>query len=371
MSRVSTGPRTRMTGTVLIPAYNEADTIDRGLAQVVEVLRTTLADMAWEVVVVDDGSADDTAQRARAAADALDGSDVAIRVVQHAVNRGLGGALQTGFATSTGDVVVVVDCDLSYHPMHIPLLVDALEETDAQIAVASPYMPGGRTIGVPAQIERRSRIANAFLGFVSNSSIHTFTGMVRAYDGPFVRGLALRTMDDVLNVEALYKTGVLRGRVIEVPAVLDWSGLADRSARTRFGSKRTRSKTFHLVVSGLLFRPHIVFAALGTIAVVLGGAMGLLAALLPGSQVGLTVLGVSGMVTGVVTCLAALLSVQVKRSFEDLYHLQSSGYHLQSSARAQVVTSENVLSRTPVQIRVAPTPRSSSTTFSEHVRSGS
>ncbi len=48
-------------------------------------------------------------------------------------------------------------------------------------------MPGGSTIGVPPALERRSRIANRFLARLVPSELHTLTGMVRAYDGPFIR----------------------------------------------------------------------------------------------------------------------------------------------------------------------------------------
>jgi hypothetical protein len=309
------------TGTIIIPAYNEADTIAVSLRKVVEVLDTTLADRRWEIVIVDDGSKDATAAEARAAIAAMPPSTVRIRVLRHLTNLGLGGALQTGFRASTGDVVVVIDCDLSYHPVHIPMLVSALESADADVAIASPYMAGGCTRDVPPGIERRSRLANGFLAAASNSGIATLTGMVRAYRGPFIRGLALRAMDDGINVEALYKARLLRGRIQEVPATLDWSGLAARSGRSRMRDRRVRTKTYNTLVSGLLFRPYLAFAV-GMVGLIgAGGLLGLLAMLLPGMQLGLTVLGVSLMGTGILVSFAGLLSIQVKRCFEELYFL--------------------------------------------------
>lgn len=310
-------------GTIVLPAYNESEMVADSLRRIVAVLATALGDRRWEVLVVDDGSADDTAAIAVTAAAETSTDRITVRVLRHIANRGLGGALQTGFAHSTGDVVVVVDCDLSYHPDHIPALVRAVEDGRAQIAVASPYMPGGRTIGVPPALERRSRWANRFLASISGSDLHTYTGMVRAYDGPYVRAMALKASDDMINVETLYKTGLLHGRVVEVPAVLDWTGLAARAGRTRMRDRRIRSKTYELIARGVMYRPYLVFSAGGLLLLLVGGAIGLAATLLPGTQVGLTVLAVSMMVAGFSAGLISVISMQVKRGFEELFYQQS------------------------------------------------
>lgn len=311
------------TGTVVIPAHNESGVIAGTLRQIAATLLESMPEREWEIIVVDDGSTDDTALEATIAAAGVASTGVAVRVLQHPVNRGLGAGLQTGIAASTGDVIVIADCDLSYHPDHIPKLVRALESNSAKIALASPYMPGGSTLGVPQRIERRSRAANKFLARASGVPLHTLTGMVRAYDGPFVRQLALKSTGDVINVEALYKTQVLRGRVVEVPAVLDWRGLETRAGRSRGGTSRARTKTYQTVGSGLLFRPYGVFILGGMSLIGGGGVLGLLALLLGGSQLGLTVLAVALMTTGVLAGFLSLLSLQVKRCFEELYFVQS------------------------------------------------
>jgi hypothetical protein len=311
-------------GTIVLPAYNESDMLATSLRRIVEVLRTAMADRRWEVLVVDDGSVDNTAAIALTAAVELSTPRVGVRVLRHIANRGLGGALQTGFAHSTGDVVVVVDCDLSYHPDHIPQLVREVEDGKAQIAVASPYMPGGRTIGVPPALERRSRMANRFLATLSRTDLHTFTGMVRAYDGPFIRELALKATDDVINIETLHKTGLLHGRIVEVPAVLDWTGLDTRAGRSRMRDKRTRAKTYETVARGIMYRPYLVFSLGGMLLMLAGAVTGFAALMLPGTQVGLTVLGVSMMVAGFTAGLSSVISMQVKRGFEELFYQLSA-----------------------------------------------
>lgn len=327
MTEIAAMMTSNRTGSVVIPAYNEAAGVGQSMLWIAAVLRDSLSDRDWEIVIVDDGSVDGTAERAASVADAVEALGVSVRILQHAANRGLGAALQTAIAATRGDVVVVMDCDLSYHPRHIVAMVRALEEQHAQVVVASPYMAGGSTVNVPRHIERRSRLANAFLATISGSAVKTLTGMVRAYEGPFVRALVLKSVNDVINVEALYKVGVLRGRIVEVPATLDWSGLASRAVRSDIRSRRTRAKTYQTVVSGVLFRPYLVFAAGGALLFGLGVLFGLAAFLLPGDRIGLTVLGMTSMVTGVLCGLVSILSVQVKRCFEELYYLHSGARH--------------------------------------------
>jgi glycosyltransferase involved in cell wall biosynthesis len=309
---------TTPTGTVLVPAYNEDQVVGPSLVQIADTLARHSDQRSWEIVVVDDGSADATAVEAEAAGAHLAKRGIQVRVIRHVANRGLGAALQTGFAASTGDVVVVIDCDLSYSPDHIPRLVDALVQGQAKMAIASPYMAGGATVGVPRHLERRSRMANRFLSNAVHGEVETLTGMVRAYDGPFIRGLALKAPDADINLETIYKTMIMRGRIVEIPAVLDWSGLESRAGRSRIASPRTRFKVYKTLLDGVLFRPYIFFGLAG-IAMILGGiAVGLLELVL-GNYVELSVLAICAVTTGLMMCFAGLLSIQIKRSFEELF----------------------------------------------------
>jgi glycosyltransferase involved in cell wall biosynthesis len=106
---------------VVVPLYNEEDNV----RPLVQAVRLALAGHpSWELVLVDDGSRDRTASLALAAAAA----DVRIRVVQLARNYGQTQAMQAGFDTAAGDVVVSMDGDLQNDPTDIPRLLAKIDE---------------------------------------------------------------------------------------------------------------------------------------------------------------------------------------------------------------------------------------------------
>jgi glycosyltransferase involved in cell wall biosynthesis len=113
---------------VVIPALNEENGIDaileRVLAQREGLAAAGITDL--EVIVVDDGSEDRTADRIRAHTN--------VRLIQHAENRGYGAALKTGFNAATGDLLAFLDADGTYPPESFPELCRAVEEHDADLS---------------------------------------------------------------------------------------------------------------------------------------------------------------------------------------------------------------------------------------------
>ena len=175
---------------VVVPAFNEADVILDTLARLVEHLETLADRFRWELVVVDDGSTDATGDLARTFA--VDHPDV--RVLHHRKNFKLGQALRYAFGQTSGEYVAVVDCDLSYSPDHLTRMLHTAQDTGARIVIASPYAPGGKTTNVPFVRRVLSRNANRLLGAAAGGGLTTLTGMVRVYDGPFIRSLDLRAL---------------------------------------------------------------------------------------------------------------------------------------------------------------------------------
>ncbi len=129
--RKSLSPDFRLS--VVIPVYNEIDTIEAVLERVRAVPYRT------EIIVVDDGSHDGTRERL----EKLSGNDRLIdRLVHHEKNEGKGAALQTGFEAATGDIVLIQDADLEYDPQDYPKLLDPIVAGKADVVYGSRFLTG-------------------------------------------------------------------------------------------------------------------------------------------------------------------------------------------------------------------------------------
>lgn len=244
--------------TLLVPAYNEALKIMSSLTAMYAYMLGLSERYRFELLVVDDGSTDETA----AIVEAFAATRAEVRLLRQPVNMRLGQAMRDGFASSSGDVVIVFDSDLSYSVDHIGRMLDKMAEDHVAVVVASPYMKGGQTSAIPWSRAQMSKQINRLLSASSQYHVKTVTGMVRAYDGNFIRGLSLKSMGPEINTEILYKAQVMRVRVAEIPAHLDWSDQAERMAKRKVTLRVTTTSKL-LVFASFLFRPIIFFIVPG------------------------------------------------------------------------------------------------------------
>lgn len=119
---------------VVIPCYNEINTIE---AIINKVMAVNLDGLEKEIVIVDDGSKDGT----REYLDTLR-SNHTFQIIFHETNTGKGGALRTGFARATGDIIIVQDADLEYDPNEYPRLLNPILNGNADIVYGSRFAGG-------------------------------------------------------------------------------------------------------------------------------------------------------------------------------------------------------------------------------------
>jgi glycosyltransferase involved in cell wall biosynthesis len=325
---------------VVVPCYNEEAILPGNLDTIINYLKSKADKYRWEILIINDGSKDKTGQIAEEFSDRLK----EVRVIHHPVNLNLGHALQTGFLHAKGDIIIVLDVDLSYSVEYIELMTDKLIASAADIVIASPYMKGGQVTAVPFFRKVMSRWVNRFMSMAAQDKYYTFTSMVRAYRRSFIQTLNLKTRDYEISPEIIYKGMILRARIIEIPAHLDWT------EQNKFRGKRTSSlrvlrSTFSGLMSGFIFRPYIFFLGIGIFLMLL--SLYELVWLLYDTLSYITVadsnisfsqsLAVQfqknpqSFLVGGITFIIAIqflsvgfLSLQSKRYFEELFHLGTS-----------------------------------------------
>jgi glycosyltransferase involved in cell wall biosynthesis len=249
---------------IVLPCYNEEIILRSNLEVIKKFLVSRNAKYDWEIIIINDGSRDKTGE----IADEIGKLDNHVRVIHHPVNLNLGTAIKTGFSNSKGDVIVVLDVDLSYSEEYIEKLVDKLITENADVVIASPYMKGGKVTAVPFFRKMMSKWVNKFMRFASQEKYYTFSGMVRAYRTSFIRSVNLKTRDYEINPEIIYKSMILRARIIEIPAHLDWTE-QNKHAGKRTSSIRVLRGFFSGLMSAFIFRPYIFFMAIGTLLICL------------------------------------------------------------------------------------------------------
>ena len=163
---------------VVVPAYNEAESLPELAEWIAKVCTSSSID--YELIVIDDGSTDDTWEVLRLLT-AMNGKVKAIRFRR---NYGKAAALQTGFEASAGDVVITMDADLQDSPDEIPDLVKMIREDGYHI------VSGWKKKRYDPFIKRNtSRLYNFTARKFSGIRLHDFNCGLKAYDGEVVRSI--------------------------------------------------------------------------------------------------------------------------------------------------------------------------------------
>ena len=196
---------------IVLPTYNEADTIRRTLERLRAVVEA-------EVLIVDDGSPDGTGELVQGVRQ----NDQHLHLISRTGKLGLGTAYQEGFryALAHGATTIIqMDADGSHDPSLIPTLLTYVHDVD--LVLASRYVPGG---SFPIVWYRRwiSTLGNVYIRALLGWGVHDWSTGYKAWRGTFVQQLLQQRMDGVGYAWLMEMTWLARrqgGRIAEVPLV--------------------------------------------------------------------------------------------------------------------------------------------------------
>ena len=199
---------------MVVPTYNERERLEHFVRALVGVLEN--AGLDGEIIIVDDNSPDGTG----ALADGL-ARELPVRVVHRAGKLGLGSAVMAGFAVARGEVLGVMDADVSHPPERVPVLIAALRDTGADVVIGSRYVPGGGTRNWPLFRTIMSRTACFVARLVT--PVHDAASGFFVLRRPVIQGVEIKAAGFKICLELLVRGSVRT--VVEVPYVF-----SDRAA---------------------------------------------------------------------------------------------------------------------------------------------
>jgi len=196
---------------VVVPAFNEAETVEIALRRVRSV------PLRLEIIVVNDASTDGT----REILEKLATAGLVDRVVHHEKNRGKGAAIRSGVAAATGDALVVQDADLEYDPADLPALIKPISDGRADAVYGSRFQGGPHRV-----LYFWHYVGNRFLTLLSNmftnlnlTDLETCYKLVRM---DLIKRLPLKSNRFGFEVEITARLAQARARIWELP--ISYSG---------------------------------------------------------------------------------------------------------------------------------------------------
>ncbi len=210
---------------VIFPAYNEGKTISLALQEALKVFDALRA--TYEIILVDDGSTDDTAQHVKDFAR----RHANIHLLRHPQNMGKGKAVQNGVAASQGTYILFLDCDLSTHPQTILTFLPFLEKAD--IVIGSRRVPGAHIIAPQPWYRTWSgRVFNVLIRLYLGLPYHdTQCGFKVFHTKTKALFTDLQTSRWVFDVELLVRARQHGFRIIEAP--VEWHHGKESRVRLR------------------------------------------------------------------------------------------------------------------------------------------
>ena len=193
---------------VIIPVYNEVETILEVIKKVKEV------PLDKEIIVVDDGSTDGTRGL-------LEAWGEEIKVLFHQVNQGKGAAIRTAIPNITGDIVIIQDADLEYDPSEYPRLIAPILEGKADVVYGSRFLGGPHRV-LLFWHSIGNRIVTTLSNMLTNLNLTDMETGYKAFRSEVIQRIKIESSRFGFEPEITAKVAKMGCRVYEVP--ISYSG---------------------------------------------------------------------------------------------------------------------------------------------------
>ena len=193
---------------VIIPVYNEAKTISALLQEV------RSSPLEKEIIIVDDASFDGT----REIIEKLE--DNAIKKIFHTVNQGKGAAIRSALAQAEGDIVVIQDADLEYHPDEYPQLIKPIVRNRADVVFGSRFIGAHRCFLFTHYAG--NKFVNLIANILYNTNLSDFMTCYKAFRKEVIKNITITVNRFGVEAEITGKVFKAQYRVYEVP--ISYSG---------------------------------------------------------------------------------------------------------------------------------------------------
>jgi len=218
---------------IVMPVYNEKDTIQKIIPRVLNVD----VGLEKELVIVDDFSQDGT----RDILAKLD--DPRIKVHFHPKNMGKGSALQTGFAKASGEIVLIQDADLEYDPNEYPNLLQPILDGRADVVYGSRFLSGPHRV-LFFWHYLGNKMLTTFSNMLSNLNLTDMETCYKVFKKDILNAIHLKSKRFGFEPEVTIKIAKMKARIYEVP--ISYSG-RDYSEGKKIGWKDGFAAIFHII----------------------------------------------------------------------------------------------------------------------------
>lgn len=192
---------------IILPLYNE----EKSVKNVIDLIPN---DIDHEVILVDDGSTDESIENVKKV------NNKYIKIIKHEQNKGYGAALLTGFNYASGDIIVTIDSDGQHNPKEIPNIIEPIINKNADMVIGSRYL-GETLYPIPLHIKIGEYFIKKALRLLYNQEICNNQSGFRAFHKSILAQFGeFYDYGMVFSTELLLKTLEIQKKIIEVPISL-------------------------------------------------------------------------------------------------------------------------------------------------------